>query len=226
MKTRDQSSNSAPRGTSLDPGLLERARLHSTATLHEAAGQKGALPAAIKPIGKNGSLCGSVFTVQLEPGDNLALHAAIYEAGPGKVLVVATAGYFEAGYWGEILSTAAIKRGLGGLVLDGCVRDGAALASQNFPVFARGLCIQGTTKKSAGALNSPIVIGEVVIKPDDLVLGDMDGVVIITRDSVNEVVLQSDRRARDELGILERVAAGARTLDELGLSNGPAGTIS
>jgi 4-hydroxy-4-methyl-2-oxoglutarate aldolase len=155
--------------------------------------------------------------VQLEPGDNLALHHAVYRARPGDVLVASTRGHFEAGYWGEILSTAASQRRLGGLVIDGCVRDGAALVNQNFPVFARGLCIRGTTKTAPNNRGpARIAIGDVVIEPGDLVVGDMDGVVVISTQSLDAVIRRAEQREQEERTILQRVAAGVPTLEALG----------
>lgn len=137
--------------------LLEAARL-GTATLHEASGQKGALPFGIKPLSPTMRVAGPAFTVATPPGNNLWIHRALAAATPGDVLVVATSGHHEAGYWGDIMTVAALARGIAGLVIDGCVRDSEAIARLEFPVFARGLSIRGT-KKDAGApgyLQSPI----------------------------------------------------------------------
>jgi 4-hydroxy-4-methyl-2-oxoglutarate aldolase len=128
-----------------------------TATLHEAAGKIGALPHAIKPVSNSFRLSGPALTVHSPGGDNLWLHRALYVAQPGDVLVVNVSGAYDHGYWGEIMSTAAKHRGLAGLVIDGCVRDGVLLETIGFPVFARGLCIRGTGKDfdARGWINAP-----------------------------------------------------------------------
>lgn len=139
------------------PDLVAAAGRYGAATLHESFGQKGALPACIKPIVGHVRVCGPAVTVQCPPGDNLWLHRAIYVAEPGDVLVVQVGEHYECGYWGEIMAHAALARRLGGLVINGCVRDGSQLAQLAFPVFARGLCIRGTQKdrEAMGWINAP-----------------------------------------------------------------------
>ena len=114
--------------------------------MHEAGGKIGALPSIIKPVAPAFRCCGPALTVHSPGGDNLWLHRALDVAQPGDVLVVHVSGAHEHGYWGEIMTTMAKVRGLAGLVIDGCVRDGVLLEQIGFPVFARGLCIRGTGK--------------------------------------------------------------------------------
>jgi 4-hydroxy-4-methyl-2-oxoglutarate aldolase len=195
--------------------LIERARNLSAASLHEAAGKQGALPAAIKPLSPAFRLCGWAFPVKSPPGDNLWLHRAIYEAAAGDVLVVHTGGFTEAGYWGEIMTQAAIERKHAGLVIDGGVRDSQRLIALAFPVFSRGICIQGTSKDPSGkgTLRAPIQLGDIVIRYGDLVVGDADGVVIIAQESAADVIEKAHARDAAEAVILERLSRGERTLD-------------
>ncbi|MCR6645394.1 MAG: RraA family protein [Terricaulis sp.] len=160
---------------------IAQARKFGAATLHEAAGRIGALPGALQAIDPSFGVAGRAFTIHGPGGDNLWIHRALYLAQPGDILVVCTSGGHEFGYWGEILNEAAIARGLGGLVIDGGVRDVAALRRASFPVFARGHCIRGTGKDHGAIawLNKPIQIGDVVIASGDLIVGDVDGVVAI-----------------------------------------------
>jgi len=190
----------------------------SAATLHEAAGKIGALPSAIKRVAPGFKLCGPAVTVNSPGGDNLWLHRAIYEAKPGDVLVVHVADHYEHGYWGEVMSTAAQARGLGGLVIDGCVRDGALLQEIGFPVFSRGLCIRGTGKDfgARGWINAPLLLGDVAIQPGDLIFGDGDGVVCIPRAEVPRAIDASVARDTLELAICERLRQGETTLDIYG----------
>jgi 4-hydroxy-4-methyl-2-oxoglutarate aldolase len=186
----------------------------STATLHEAAGKIGALPSAIKPITAGMRIVGPAVTVSCPAGDNLRIHHAIYIARPGDILVVDVAGGHEYGYWGEIMTVAAQARGLAGLVIDGCVRDGDILATLGFPVFARGRCIKGTAKDpTKGTINHPIHIADVVVEPGDFVAGDTDGVVVIPRADLPAVVAAADRRERAEAELIDELRRGARTID-------------
>ena len=201
-----------------DPALVERAATFGTATLHEAGGKIGALPSAIKPVVPSFKLSGAAVTVHGPPGDNLWLHRGIAAAQPGDVLVVTVDGAYEHGYWGEIMSTAARARGLAGLVIDGCVRDGAILESVGFPVFARGLCIRGTGKdfSARGWINHPLLVGDVTVEAGDLVVGDTDGVVVIPRAAVATVLEKSRQREDKEADVMRQLVAGETTIDLYG----------
>jgi len=191
------------------------ARALPTATLHEAGGRIGVMPSAIKPVSSGMCLCGTAVTVHGPAGDNLWLHRAIYVARPGDVLVVHVSGGYDWGYWGEIMSSAAHARGLAGLVIDGCVRDGAVLADFGLPVFARGLCIRGTGKDfgARGWINFPTLFDDLVVHPGDQIEGDTDGVVAIPRARAAEVVALARQREAKEAAVIERIRAGERTLD-------------
>ena len=182
--------------------------------LHEAGGKIGALPSAIKPVAPGMRCTGPALTVHSPPGDNLWLHRALDIARPGDVMVVHCSAAYEHGYWGEIMATMAVARGLAGLVIDGCVRDGRLLAEMGFPVFARGLCIRGTGKDfgATGWLNHAVWLGDVVVHAGDLVVGDGDGVVALPHARAAEIVARGRQREADEAAILQRLQAGASTL--------------
>ena len=195
--------------------VVAAARALPTATLHEAGGRIGVMPSTIKPVSPTFRLCGPAVTVHSPGGDNLWLHRAIYVAQPGDVLVVHVGGAYEFGYWGEIMSCAAKSRGLAGLVIDGCVRDGGILADFGLPVFARGLSIRGTGKDhgARGWVNFPTLFDDLTVNAGDLIVGDIDGVVAIPRERAAEVVAAAERREAKEAAILERIRAGERTLE-------------
>ncbi|CAN7690513.1 4-carboxy-4-hydroxy-2-oxoadipate aldolase/oxaloacetate decarboxylase [Pseudorhodoferax sp. LjRoot39] len=199
----------------VDAATVAAARALPAATLHEAGGRIGVLPSSIKPVAPAFRVCGPAVTVQSPGGDNLWLHRALYVAEPGDVLVVHVSGAHDFGYWGEIMSAAAQARQLGGLVIDGCVRDGAVLADFGFPVFARGLSIRGTGKDfgARGWINHPVLFDDLVVQPGDLVVGDTDGVVALPRARAAEVVQAAQAREAKEAGIVQRIRAGERTLE-------------
>lgn len=190
----------------------------SSATLHEAAGRVGALPSAIRPAFAGARVAGRAFPVASPPGDNLWIHRAVYAAEPGDVLVVDVGGGTEFGYWGEILSTAALARGLAGLVINGRVRDREALAELGLPVFSAGLCIRGTGKDfdGTGSLGAAVRIGEVFVDRGDLVVGDADGVVVIPQADIDAVRKAAAERDAKEAELMRRIRAGERTLDLYG----------
>lgn len=199
----------------LDPRDIEAASQYSSATFHEASGKRGALPSSIKPISPDFIICGPAFTVHSPAKDNLWLHRAIYEAKKGDVLVVDVGDYYEAGYWGEIMATAAMVRGIAGIVINGGVRDCRRMIELGFPTFSNGLCIQGTGKDKVayGHLNQPIRIGEVNICPGDFIFGDEDGVFALPKDRMKDVLAEAKKREEDEALLLARIRAGESTLD-------------
>jgi 4-hydroxy-4-methyl-2-oxoglutarate aldolase len=154
--------------------------------------------------------------VQCRPGDNLAIHRAIYMAEPGDVLVVAVDGHTEAGLWGEIMTVAAIERGIKGLVTDGAVRDVEAINRLGFPVFARGVCMRGTRKDDLGTVAQPISIGGVAVSPGDVVIGDSDGIVVVPQRRAAEVCDLSRLRQEKEETIKRRLREGKSTLELYG----------
>lgn len=169
----------------------------SVATVHEAQEKRGAMVAAIKPIYPGMTVLGTALTVQCQAGDNLMLHKAIDMVHEGEVIVCDVGGW-EGGSWGEMMAVAAKARGCAGLVIDGYVRDGAAIRSHGFGVFARGLSVKGTFKQDVGFVNHPISCGGVVVRPGDLVLGDDDGVVVVAAQEAAEVLRLSCERDAGE----------------------------
>jgi 4-hydroxy-4-methyl-2-oxoglutarate aldolase len=170
----------------------------ASATVHEASGRKGAVNNAIKPIAGGVKLCGPALTVQCAPGDNLMLHKALEIARPGDVIVADVAGACDFGYWGGLMSVSGISRKLGGLAIDGCIRDSREIIGMGFPIFCRGFAIRGTVKNTLGLINYPTVFGGVMIEPGDLILGDDDGMVAVKRAECEEVLAKSIKRVNAE----------------------------
>jgi 4-hydroxy-4-methyl-2-oxoglutarate aldolase len=198
--------------------LVDSMKAFPTATIHEAYGARGALGCHIKPIHADMKLCGPVVTVKARPGDNLLIHKAIYVAQPGDVLLVDTTAYVEGGVWGGIMAVAAMQRGIAGLVTDGSVRDTAEMIKMGFPVFSQGISIKGTTKTCLGSINHPIQFQGVGIEPGDLIAGDADGVVVIARKDVPDVLQKAREREQKEAKIIEELKKGQTTLELYGFS--------
>jgi 4-hydroxy-4-methyl-2-oxoglutarate aldolase len=198
---------------------LEALLACGTATVHEVAGSGTVLPPAIVPIVPGGELCGPAFPIDCGPGDNLWIHRGLYLAPPTAILVVFCGNEYEYGYWGEILSIAAQEHGLGGVVIDGFVRDTAALQRVGFPVFARGLCVRGTAKhpRTGCGVPSSIAIGQVVLRTGDIVMGDADGVICVPAERLDGLLAKARKRVARELGVIDGLRAGQRSLDLLGI---------
>src|SRR5262249_37351073 len=142
----------------------------------------------VKPAWTGAELTAPAYPVHCGPGDNLAVHVAVTRAPAGAALVVDVGDVRELGYWGEVLTTAAEARGLVGLVIDGCVRDAAALAEHGFPVFSTGLALPGATKLAPGTVGRTATVGEVTVTIGDWVVADVDGVTVVPGGALDEVV--------------------------------------
>ncbi|CAN7493767.1 4-carboxy-4-hydroxy-2-oxoadipate aldolase/oxaloacetate decarboxylase [Variovorax sp. LjRoot290] len=199
--------------------LLDTLRQLGAATVYEAQGAKGALDSGMKPIDPTVRLAGPAFTVDCRPADNLMLHYAVQKAQPGDVLVVDAKGFMEAGPWGDVLTIQAMKVGIAGLVINGCVRDANLIIELGFPVFCRGLSIKGTAKNQPGRVNVPVSIGDVMIHPGDIIVGDRDGLAVVPQGEVESTTAASLAREEKEATQREAIAQGRFTSDLLGLTD-------
>lgn len=199
--------------------LVDELLQHGTSTLCEASGLPSALDYNIRPVWPGATIAGAALPLRCAPGDNLAIHLAVEQANPGDVLVVDGHGYI-AGYWGEILTVAAQARGIAGLVIDGGVRDLAALEKRKFPVFARGIAMRAAVKLHAPSVGEPIVIADVAIARGDLIVADADGVVAIPQAQVERTLAGARQRSEKEAAIIRRLQAGETTVQILGLKGG------
>lgn len=200
------------------PQLITQLRDLGAATVYEAQGAKGALDSGMKPIDPTSRLAGPAYTVDARPADNLILHHAVMKAQPGDVLVVDAKGFLEAGPWGDVLTILAIKRGIAGMVINGCVRDANLIISLGFPIFCRGLSIKGTAKNQPGKVGVPVMIGDVVINPGDIIVGDRDGLVVVAKDEVEKTVASAVSREEKEDKMREAIEQGASTAELLNLT--------
>jgi 4-hydroxy-4-methyl-2-oxoglutarate aldolase len=196
-----------------DRKLIEAFRGLGAATVYEAAGRVGSVTPAIKPLAKGVHILGPAVTVLCHPRDNLMLHKALQIAQPGDVLVASTGGYPDAGYWGGLMATSAMARKLGGLAIDGGVRDSEEMIAMGFPVFCRVTCMRGTTKGVLGTVNLPILFGEVTVNPGDLVLGDDDGIVIVAQKDMEKVLAASRKRVENEEQKSAALSAGTSSME-------------
>ena len=198
--------------------LAQACRL-GTSTLFEASGiATSAVDAAIRPVWPGASVAGPAYPLECSPGDNLAIHIAMEKVPRGSILVIATGG-FVAGYWGEVLTVAAEAAGVAGLVIDGGVRDIAALTARRFPVFTRGISMRGTIKASAPSVGEPISFTGTPVATGDLVVADDDGVLIIPAAHVEHTLAQGQARADKEAVMMKGLTQGKSTLELMGLTS-------
>ncbi len=196
--------------------LIKELSRFSAATLHEALGKTGNLPSAIKPISPKMKVCGPAFTVKTMPRDNVLLHRAYAYAQAGDVIIANCSGFYEAGYWGDLVSLGAKTKRINGLVIDACVRDADDIEAMGFSVFSRGLCIVGTSNHGDGTLNEPIVIGDIFINPGDIIVGDRDGVVVVPQNRIEEAIEKAEARELKEENTRIELRKGRVSIDIYG----------
>lgn len=181
---------------------------YQAAILADVNGRSGALHGRIAPLVPTMSLAGPALTVEVRPGDNLMIHAAIAIAQPGDVLVVDGKGDLSAALMGALMMNACKVRQLAGVIVDGAIRDYDELVELGFPVFAAGRNPNGPTKNVAGYIGTPISCGGVSINPGDLIVGDADGVVAIKREKVSHLLPLAEKKCADEARRMEQIKGG------------------
>jgi len=191
------------------PALVAQASAFAASILADVAGRRGTLDGRITPLSRSTRLAGPAFTVEVRPGDNLMIHAAMALAQPGDVLVVDGKGDRSCALMGEIMITTCKQLGLGGVVIDGAHRDTEDLLALGFPVYSVGSNPNGPTKSVPGRINGPISCGGVAVSPGDLIVGDGDGVVVIERDRVASILGPAAKKVTDERARIDEITSGA-----------------
>ncbi len=183
---------------------------------NNTAPHQGVMDSGIKPVNQESKMIGRAFTAVCYPGDNLALHQAIYAAQPGDVLVLDCKGYSEAGHFGDIMATACKVRGLAGVVIDGSCRDSEDIRKLGFPVFAKSYSPAGTVKESLAKMDTTVQVGGIGVHTGDIIFGDCDGVVVIPQDVEDEVFTAANKKYEKEQEILKMLENGMTTLEIYG----------
>lgn len=204
-------------GAAYSEAQLALARQLGTSTLFEASGvSTSSVDPAIRTVWAGASVAGPAYPLECAPGDNLSIHIALQGAPSGSVLVINASG-FVAGYWGEVLTVAAEAAGVVGLVMDGGVRDIAAMTARRFPVFTRGISMRGTIKVSSPSVGQPISLAGTPVAQGDLVVADDDGVLVLPTQHVETTLAKGQQRAGKEAEFMRQLKAGKTTLELLGL---------
>lgn len=185
------------------PELVDAFRGKASSDVADAMGRFYAMdPGMVSRTGL--PLCGVAVTVNARPGDNLMVHKAMELARPGDVLVVCTNGCTTSAIFGDIMGNTAVAAGLGGLVVDGAIRDVEGLKALGLAVFSRSVTPGACDTDGPGEVNVPVACGGIVVAPGDVVVGDGDGVVVVPREDAAVVL---ERLAAVEAGVAKRIAA-------------------
>jgi 4-hydroxy-4-methyl-2-oxoglutarate aldolase len=180
------------------------------ATVYEASGRRGLVDAPLERVVPGSRAAGLARTVLCGQGDNLAVHAALARVQPGEVLVLAMPEPEPVALVGEVIAVQAKVRGVAGLLIDGAIRDADELSELGLPVWARFVRARGAVKEEAGKLDVPVTVGGARVEPGD-------GAVVVPAGRAEEVLEAGSSREADEAAMMDKLRAGALTLDLMGL---------
>lgn len=188
--------------------LVVSASKFQAAILADVAGRRGTAHGRIKPLSPTMKVAGPAITVEVRPGDNLAIHAALAVAQPGDVIVVDGKSDISCALLGEIMAAQAKASGIAGIIIDGAVRDSHELSNGDYPIFAAGLNPCGPTKNIAGLVNYPISLAGVSVRAGDFVMGDADGVVVVPKEDLEVIIELAQKKLDIETARLKAISEG------------------
>jgi len=174
------------------------------ANIGDCMNRNACLSSELRPANKV-KLCGSAYTIKSVAGDNLLLYYAIDTAQENDVIVYTADGYDNRAICGELMCTWAMKRKLGGIIVNGAVRDIDALKELDFPVYYKAVSPNGPFKNGPGEVNVPIAIRNQVINPGDLIVGDGDGIICIQQKDIAQLKVDVDKVVKKEERIFDRI---------------------
>ena len=185
-----------------------------TGYLVDAMGGRGCIDYRIKPLAQSDKvMVGTAVTCHAGPADNLALFGALHAAKKGDILVAATDSFTATAITGDLLLGMARNRGVAGFVTDGLIRDLVGVLGVGLPVYCAGVTANSPARNGPGTVGLPVVIGDVMIDSGDIVVGDRDGVVVVSLDDAPHVLNRLNDVKAAEAGLEAKVKAGLEIPD-------------
>ncbi|WP_439588232.1 RraA family protein [Hydrogenophaga sp.] len=207
------------------PDLVAQAAKYQPAIFSDINGRRGALHGRIGALRPRMKVAGPAFTIEVRPGDNLMIHAAMALAKPGDVLVIDGKGDQTSALMGTIMMTACRQLGIAGVVMDGAVRDSLEIDEMDFPVFSVGTNPNGPTKNNGGRIGHPISLGGVTVHAGDFIIGDADGVVVVERETLAGLLPLAEHKVQAEARRIAQIKQGNTSASWLTASLVSAGVL-
>jgi regulator of RNase E activity RraA len=196
-----------PSAPSADPEIIATLKQIPVALLSDQL-QRNRGSIGLQPYHHPAPLAGTAVTVRTRAGDNLAILRAFEIVRPGDVLVIDADGDVANALVGGIMTFYAASAGVAGMVLDGAIRDVAEIRERPFPVYARGVNHRGPYKDGPGAINVPVSVGGMAVCPGDIVVGDQDGLVVLSRDETPTVIEKALLQKQKEEETMQAIREG------------------
>lgn len=184
--------------TNKEEEFITRLKNLNTTLLADGMNYENVMDYQINSVNFNGTLVGRARTISVYPGDNLYIHYGIYEANPDEILVVDGKGAAESALIGDLMASTAEKLGIQGIIIDGLVRDKRDLAKRKIQIYAKGFSPKGPRKNGPGSFDQPIQCGGVLVNPNDYIVADEDGVIVIPLNKIEQVINRAEEKLKYE----------------------------
>lgn len=182
------------------------------ADLHEAMGavqgRATLMAPSMRALNPALRIAGPAITAFNFPGDNLMVQKALQLAQPGQVVVLSNGGGHQGALWGEMMGTYAMKKGLAGVIVDGPIRDTAALREMGLPIWSTWISPSHPERRGPGSVNTPVHCAGTTVHPGDIVVADADGVIAIPPHDFARVVELARQRVDKEARIIAGLLQG------------------